>query len=69
MACKLLKCVPEIKESNNSGEFIWKHNCQINKRNCWVSEHAIYDVWNDIYNLFKNTSRTKIIGKYKDIDR
>ena len=34
MACELFNCVPEIKESNESGKFIWKHNCSVKKRNC-----------------------------------
>ena len=67
MACDKFKCVPEIKESNESGEYLWKHKCPINNRNCWVSEHEIYTVWNDIYNLFKNTSKTKIINNYNNI--
>ena len=67
MACDLLKCVPEIKESNESGKFIWKHKCQINNRNCWVSENEIYNVWNDIYNLFNDGRKIKIINNYKYI--
>lgn len=67
MACDLLKCVPKIKESNDSGKFLWQHNCRIDNRNCWVSEHEIYTVWSDIYNLFNNTSKTKIINNYNDI--
>ena len=32
MACELFNCVPEIKESNESGKFIWKHNCSVKKK-------------------------------------
>ena len=63
MACELFNCVPEIKESNESGKFIWKHNCSVKKRNCWITEHEIYKVWNDIYNLFINTKIIKSFEK------
>lgn len=63
-ACNILKCVPEITEANESGTFVMKHTCPINKRNCWVSEHEIYNVWDDIYKLFMDG---KIINLFQNI--
>ena len=62
--CNLFKCAPKIKEAQESGKFIWEHTCPINKKNCWISEDEIYNVWNDIYNLFMSK---KIIKIFKDI--
>ena len=57
--CNLFKCAPKIKEVKDI-KVIWDHTCPINKRNCWVSEHEIYNVWDDIYNLFVDRKITKI---------